>query len=61
MKRKGPIFFVAGIVIILGISTFLLLRKLSEPAKPGKLRVGLLPDSVSALLYTGCGDLCKEA
>jgi len=52
MKRKGTIFLAAGIIIILlGIGTFLLLRKPTQPEKVETLRVGLLPDPVPALLY----------
>ena len=51
MKRKGTILAAGIIIILLGIGTFLLLRKPTQPEKVETLRVGLLPDSVSALLY----------
>jgi NitT/TauT family transport system substrate-binding protein len=51
MKKRVAI--AAGIVIILGIFTILLFKEPAEPEKIEKLRVGLLPDAVSALLFLG--------
>jgi NitT/TauT family transport system substrate-binding protein len=41
----------AVIIILLSVLCFLLLRKPPAPEKVEKVRIGLLPDSVSALLY----------
>ena len=41
----------AMLIILLSVLCFLLLRKPPAPEKVEKVRIGLLPDSVSALLY----------
>ena len=51
MKKKGIVFLVATLVILLVVFGFLLLRKPAGPEKVEKVRIGLLPDAVSALLY----------
>jgi NitT/TauT family transport system substrate-binding protein len=51
MKRKAIMALAAGVVIILAVSAFFLLGKRAEPEKVDRLRVGLLPDTVSALMY----------
>ena len=51
MKRKGIVFLVATLFILLVVLGFLLLKKSPAPEKVENLRVGVLPDSISALLY----------
>jgi len=51
MKKKAIVVLVATLVIILVVLFFFLLRKPPAPEKVEKVRIGLLPDSVSALLF----------
>jgi ABC-type nitrate/sulfonate/bicarbonate transport system substrate-binding protein len=51
MKKKPILALVAAGVIILVLFGFLLRWKAAGPEKVERLRVGLLPDSISALLY----------
>jgi NitT/TauT family transport system substrate-binding protein len=50
MEKKGIVVLVATSVITLVAFGFLLLRKPPAPEKVEKVRIGLLPDSVSSLL-----------
>ncbi len=51
MKKKGVFVLVAAVVIILVVFGFLLLWKAAGPERMERMRIGLLPDAVSALLY----------
>jgi NitT/TauT family transport system substrate-binding protein len=51
MQRKGIVLFLAAGVIILTILGFLLLRRPAGPEKVEKLRLGIFPDPICALIY----------
>ena len=51
MKKKPILVLVTAGVVILAVISFLLIRKVAGPERMEGLRVGLLPDSISALLY----------
>ncbi len=53
MRRKGIFFLAAGVLIIVVAAAFLLLGKPSGSGKSEKLRIGIYPDTISALIYIG--------
>jgi ABC-type nitrate/sulfonate/bicarbonate transport system substrate-binding protein len=51
MKKKGIVLFLAAGVIILTVLGFFLLRRPAGPEKVEKLRLGIFPDPICALIY----------
>jgi ABC-type nitrate/sulfonate/bicarbonate transport system substrate-binding protein len=51
MKRKGIVILVAAVVIVLAVLAVLFLRKSAIPEKTERLRIGVYPDTISALIY----------
>ena len=51
MRKKGIAALTAGIIIILALALFFLLKNPPLPEKTEKLRIAIYPDTVSALIY----------
>jgi NitT/TauT family transport system substrate-binding protein len=51
MKRKGIVLLAAAGVILFVVLGVLLLRKPVAPEKTERLRIGIFPDTISALIY----------
>ena len=51
MKPKRMVIFAGGVMILFMVLGLLVFKKPSSPDKIENLRVGVLPDSISALLY----------